>query len=437
MSEAPPAAGFRLVCENPWWIPRFLGGVPEGVEPVHLRVLGFVTLAMFFENYDLGILGNALPQIAATFGLDRVALGQFAAWTRFGAVPAFMLLPLADRIGRRRILLLAIAGMSVGSFATALAQSPAQFVIAQLLTRTCIVAAAIASFVVVSEEFPAHHRGWGIGMLGGVGAIGYGFGALVYGAIEWVPFGWRALYALGLVPIAFLPAFARGLRETGRFAASAASGRPRANALAAIAELWRRHPRRALALALLGALASAGTGPSFQFISAFLQTERGWSPGSFAALTVVFGAFAIVGNPVAGRLGDRYGRRRVAACVLGLFPLASLAFFAGPPGWVAVPWTAMTFLSMATTVSVRTLATELFPTSLRGTGAGSLALLETIGVGTGLFLYAAAIGWFGSQSIALPFVALACLGAAASVYLVPETARRELEEVAEAGARRL
>jgi len=115
--------------------------------------------------------------------------------------------------------------------------------------------------------------------------------------------------------------------------------------------------------------------------------------------------------------------------VLALFPLASLGFFAGPPAWVALPWTLMVFLWMATTVSVRTLATELFPTALRGTGAGSLALLETVGVGTGLLIYAAAVGALGSQSIALPLVALACLGAAASVYLVPETARRELEEV--------
>ncbi len=427
-----PSPSYRSVRQNPWWIPPFLGGVPAGVTPAHLRVLGFVTLAMFFENYDLGMLGNALPQIAATFGLDKVELGNFTALTRLGALPAFFLLPLGDRIGRRRLLLLSVAGMSVGSFVTALAQSPTQFVIAQIATRTFIVSAAVTSFVVVSEEFPAANRGWGIGMLGGVGAIGFGVGAGLYGAVDRLPFGWRALYALGLIPLFFLPALARGLRETARFAAAHAAGAESASlggALRPIAELLRRHPRRALAIALIGALSSAGTGPSFQFISQFLQTERGWTPGAFAALSVVFGAFAIVGNPVAGRLGDRYGRRVVAACVLALFPLMSIAFYAGPASLVAVPWTLMVFLSMACSVCVRALATELFPTEFRGTGSGTLALLETVGVGLGLLTYSAVAGALGSQAIAIPLVALACLGAAASVYLVPETARRELEEL--------
>ncbi len=427
-----PTPAYRSVRRNPWWIPPFLGGVPAGVGPTHLRALGFVTLAMFFENYDLGMLGNALPQIAASFGLDKVALGNFTGLTRLGALPAFFLLPLGDRIGRRRLLLLSIAGMSVGSFVTALAQNPTQFVLAQIATRTFIVSAAVTSFVVVSEEFPAANRGWGIGMLGGVGAIGFGMGALLYGFVSRLPFGWRALYAVGLIPLVFLPALARGLRETARFAAAQAAREASASpggALQPLAALLRRHPRRALAIALIGALSSAGTGPSFQFISQFLQAERGWTPGSYAALSVVFGAFAIVGNPIAGRLGDRYGRRIVAAAVLVLFPLMSGAFYLGPAAVVAVPWTLMVFLSMASSVCVRALATELFPTELRGTGAGTLALLETVGVGIGLLGYSIVAEMLGSQAIAIPLVALACLGAAASIYLVPETARRELEDV--------
>ena len=429
--EALPNA-YRSVRQNPWWIPPFLGGVPEGVGAAHLRLLGFVTLAMFFENYDLGMFGNALPQLAATFGLDKAQLGQFAGATRLGALPAFFLLPLADRIGRRRLLLLSIAGMSIASLVTALAQTPLQFVLAQIATRTFIISAALTSFVVVAEEFPAANRGWGIGMLGGVGAIGYGAGALVYGFVDWLPFGWRSLYALGVIPLLLLPTLGRGLRETSRFAAARAESsgsEAQGGMLRPIVELVRRHPRRALAITLLGCLSSAGIGPSLQFISEFLQTERGWTPAAFASLSVFFGAFAIIGNPVAGRLGDRYGRRTVAACVLAVFPLASLAFFAGPSGWVALPWTLMIFLSMATTVCVRVLATELFPTSFRGTGAGSLALLETVGVGLGLLVYTAVVGALGSQASAIPLVALACLGAAASLALVPETARRELEEL--------
>jgi MFS family permease len=143
----------------------------------------------------------------------------------------------------------------------------------------------------------------------------------------------------------------------------------------------------------------------------------------------VFGAFAIVGNPLAGRLSDRYGRRVIAAVVLALFPVMATAFYLGPASLVALPWTLMTFMAMAAGVCVRALATEVFPTTYRGTGAGTLALLETVGVSAGLFAYTALVGASIDREVAITSVSATCLIAAACVYLVPETARRELEEV--------
>ena len=96
--------------------------------------------------------------------------------------------------------------------------------------------------------------------------------------------------------------------------------------------------------------------------------------------------------------------------------------------WMTI-YPEMVLLAMASSVCVRALATEIFPTAYRGTGAGTLALLETVGVSAGLFAYTVLVGTLGSQAVAISFVAFACLGAALSVFLVPETARRELEEV--------
>jgi len=436
ISAGPPT--YRSPRENPWWIPPFLGGVPHGVSRTQLRLLGFLTFAMFFENYDLSLLGNALPQIGASFGLSKAQLGDFTSATRFGAVPAFFLVALADRLGRRRVLLACVIGMSLGSALTSSSQTAMQFVLCQVLTRTFIVTAAVVTFVVITEEFPAENRGWGIGMLGGVSAIGFGMGALTYGFVNQIPYGWRALYLVGIVPLLLFPALRKGIAETRRFrehsAGLLAAAHWRAavsGAFAPIIELYRLHPRRALTLGLLGSLSAAGTGVAFQFISEFLQTERGWTPGAFAGLSVFFGAFGIIGNPVAGRLGDRIGRRAIAAVVLGLFPICALGFYSGPAWLVALPWTAMVFLSMACTVTIRAIATELFPTALRGTGGGSLALLETIGVAAGLFAYARGMEWIDNQSLVIPLVSLATLGGAVAALLLPETSRRELEEIGE------
>jgi putative MFS transporter len=436
----PKDIAYRPVRENPWWIPPFLGGVPVGLDTEHVRLLGVLTFAMFFENYDFSLLGNTLPQLAASFGLSKAALGDFISISRLGALPAFLLLPLADRIGRRRVVLLSVVCMSLGSLLTATSLSAPQFVLYQFATRGFLIAAGGSAIVIVSEEFPADHRGWGIGMLSGVAAIGFGAGALVYAVVGRLPFGWRTLYGLGGSPVLLLPWLRGGITETRRFQLARGSALEReglgaalGGSLRPLAILVRRHPRRALALGLIGGLSSAGIGVSLQFVSEFLQTARGWTPGRFALMSLCFGALGIVGSPLAGRMADRVGRRRIIVAALLVFPVLVTTFYAGPARLVAIPWTGMVFTYMASAVTLRAFATELFPTALRSSAGGILALLDTLGAVTGLFLYSRAMRWFGDQSLVIPGLSLATVLAAAAVSLVPETARRELEEISGEG----
>jgi putative MFS transporter len=292
----------------------------------------------------------------------------------------------------------------------------------------------VVSFVIVAEEFPAAHRGWGIGVLAAVGSVGFGLGAGVYSQVNVIPYGWRAIYALGALAILLLPFFRRNLTETRRYAASAA-GRSDVGGLSGairpVLALVQSYPGRALLLGAATFLATAGHRPAFRFVSDFLQNTHGWSPGEYAALTVGLGAVGIVGGPLAGRLGDRYGRRLIGASMLGAFPILAGFFYLGPASMIALPWVVMVFSSTASGVVTRTLATELFPTSMRTSAGGWILLVETLGASLGLFAFAGLVAPLGSTGMALTAVAATCILGALFLLFLPDTHRRELETISQ------
>lgn len=135
-TEAPAAP--RQRGRRPWWIPHFLGGVPD-IEPRLQTLLGLVALALFFEQYDLSMLTSALKFIAADLDMAESDLGGYTSLMRLGALPAFIVIAFADRIGRRRLFLASLIGTSVATVLTALSQSAAQFVVYQVVMRTFMV----------------------------------------------------------------------------------------------------------------------------------------------------------------------------------------------------------------------------------------------------------------------------------------------------------
>jgi hypothetical protein len=96
-AAAPEAVKRR----NPWWIPPFLGRVPDVPEP-QVRMLGVVALALLFENYDQAMLSAAPRQIADDLGVAESDPGSMLGYVRLGALPAFLWIPLIFNSGLER-----------------------------------------------------------------------------------------------------------------------------------------------------------------------------------------------------------------------------------------------------------------------------------------------------------------------------------------------
>ncbi len=403
------------------------------VEPRLVSLLGLVALALFFESYDISMLTAALRHIASDLGMSEDDLGTYLSVIRLGALPVVLTIPLADRIGRRRVFLATLVGASLGTLATAFTQTTMQFVAMQMVTRVFLVMGGAVAVVIVTEEFPAAHRGWAIGMLGALTACGHGLGAILFSQIDALPYGWRSLYVVGVVPLLVLPRMRRNVRETARFAAQTIGRQPLAVELRGwhqpLLQLVRDSPRRAILLTLAAGLFAIGDSPVYQFTGYFTQTVHGWTPAQYAAMVIGGGAIGIIGNVVAGRLGDRIGRRLVGLGFLTMYPLSAILLYQGP-GWV-VPFgfVLFVFCETAAQVIIRAFSTELFPTSHRGTAAGWIAFVQALGWSGGLWLAGAMTGLWGTLFDATTCLAFAALAAGLVLLLLPETRQRELEEI--------
>ncbi len=402
-----------------------LGRVPEDVPADALRVLGLVSFALLFEHYDISLLNNAMKYIKEDLGIAETSLSYFQMMIRLGALPAFFVIPWVDRVGRRRLFLLSLVGMSIGTVLTGFAQSADQFVAAQMITRTFVVTASAVAIVIVAEGMPAASRGWAVGMLAAVSAVGHGFGAILFSTVELLPYGWRALYMLGVVPLFLLPMFTRSIPETERFKAHvSAEG---SSWFSPIREFLSHHRGRAVAIMLVAGVSSLGHIASLSFTGYFVLEYHGWEPYQLSIMVLTAGVVGVVGNVAAGRLADRFGRRAVGFVFLSVFPLLCWGFFNGPSWLLAPLWAMQVFFFMGANVIIRALGTELFPTSHRGTSTGALTMMETVGAAIGLLILGLLQQAEGDLAQSIPVVSIGAFVSAFVLLTFPETKQQELE----------
>ena len=398
---------------RPWW------GPADRLDARATTVLGTLCAAAVVAGYIGTSITQTITFAADDFGLegDRPQTVALAV-VRLAVFLAISLVAMADRRGRRKLLLVAIVGACLAGATTALAPSLAWYTASQTLTRGFSTALAVLIAVVAAEEMPAGARAFGVSVLGMCGALGAGMCVMALPLADLGDGGWRLLFLLPLVALPLFRGLARNLPESRRFTA--------AHARTGITG----HGERLALLAVSTFLLAMFTTPASQLQNEFLRDERGYTAFGISLFTVCTATPAGIGVVAAGKLADLHGRRLVAAIgvVGGVGGTVAMYFAAGAAMW---GWSLVaSIVGGATIPALGVYGPELFPTGVRARANGVLVITGTAGAVLGLLATGTLSDELGSLGRALAIMAL---GPTILVVLVltryPETARLELEDL--------
>jgi MFS family permease len=452
----------------PWWAP------PQRLDRRQAAVMATLAALVSVQGFLAALLPETLTYAASEMHVGTFGQGVVFALVELSALPALLALVLADRRGRRSVVLWATGAAAVLSELGGFTNSANWLAVTQVSAGALVAAAGIAAIVVAVEEVPRGCRAWAVGVLGMAGGFGGGGPLLLLPLAGTGPGGWRWLYWLSLLSLPVVAVCAQQLPESRRWVTAEAREQgemgarvtpegaglvaarplaPRPSPGPGLAESpgaatatstsligrartrvapWAGSATGRLLLVCAGAVLFAlFASPASQFQTEFLRQQRHYSALGISGLQQAAGTIGALGVLVGGRLADTHGRRPVAvACVLGATATTLWSYVAH--GWLM--WFATTsgqFFLYATAPVLGVYGAELFATTSRARSAGLVAASSSVGGVSGLLAVGALAGHFGTLGPALGVLAA---GPALLVLLLivayPETAGVSLEDLA-------
>ncbi|WP_246867414.1 MFS transporter [Diaphorobacter sp. LR2014-1] len=152
---------------------------------------------------DLMLFAMMIKYISADLSFDKGMAGVIASMTLLAtAVGGLVFGFLADRIGRTRSMVLSILCYSLGTALCGFSQTVTQLLIFRFILGLGVGGEWSAGAALITESWPAQHRGKVMAWVQSAFALGYALAALV-AAIVLPLFGWRWVFAVGLLPALF------------------------------------------------------------------------------------------------------------------------------------------------------------------------------------------------------------------------------------------
>jgi MFS family permease len=395
----------------------------SGPQAVLLATVCALTAA---ATYGSSLLSQNVDYVGRSFGASDRALGTALAISRAGVLIALVASAMADRKGRRTLMLVSFAGVCLANGVAAAAPNLAVFTAGQTLMRGFANTALIVAGIAAIEEAPDGARAYSLALLGLAGGFGYGFGVALLPVSDIAREAWRISFAVSAATALLLPSFARHLTETQRYAGLAVRDAKRGR----VGEVFDpSYGGRFGVLVVASFLFSIFTAPASQFTNRYLADSRGFSGFDITVFRGVTQGFpGLAGVAIGGRLAETRGRRPVAAIALFAGTAAQMVFYLSGSLVLWVSSAVFILFGGIATPALGAFNGEMFPTEIRGTANAFLLVAGVAGSAVGLVVTGTLSGHIGLGT-ALALTGIPSLVASVLVLLLPETAARSLEEV--------
>lgn len=397
-----------------------------------------VTLALFAMASGFGQFGAiaALGDVAKAFGhaspgssftaqagLSGTELGIALAVLRLASLGGLPLAGLADRFGRRTMLLLTCSSGLALTVVASISPGFWWFVVIFAFGRPLLSATNALAQVGAAEETGTHDRAKAISLIAAAYAVGSGITAVLHGLAAGA-LGFRGLFALASAPLVGVLLLQRWLVESDRFLVAAAAVDHPTPVFGAVSRPYRR---RLLVVAALAFAVSVVTGPANSFVFVYAENVLKLSHATTAAMVVVAGPIGLCGL-LAGRwLADNVGRRITAGIAMAGMAVAAIISYSGTSWALYCGYEMAAVAGGCFAPGAGALANELFPTSVRASVAGWNVAASVVGAVLGLVVFGA------MTSVGVVYAGLVTFAPmilAAGLFMVlPETRGRELEEL--------
>ena len=369
----------------------------QPVSRFQVRLLLTCAAVLFIDGFDTQAIGYVAPALAKEWGLSKGALGPvFSAGLVGLMIGALVFGPLADRIGRKKIIIFSTLAFGLGTLATALVQDVGMLLAVRFLTGLGL-GGAMPNAIAMTSEFSPHRRRATMVMIMFCGfSVGAALGGFLAAAL--IPqFGWRSVFVVGgIAPLLLAPILVLRLPESVRFLALTGRAHDRVaemlgfinpNAmftpatrfvvhepgLAGIPVLHLFKAGRALTTLLLWVVFFMSL-LDLYFLSNWLPTvlnDLGASVSEAVAIGSMLQVGGVVGTLLLGSVIDRFSFRALALVYfMAVFAVGAIGQLSHSVVFVTMAIFVAGFCIVGGQIAANALAATFYPTAMRATGVG-------------------------------------------------------------------